>query len=363
MSNLMTAPVTGTGTSEEVTTALVEHLYDAYLNGDMDGVLLYGELILKELADKPNDPVALATAHLFRGWATMVGAMKAARVDVNLYRAGLQEAMREIESILYILLENEELFAERVAAECYIALIEYHLGNTESGARKLELIQSSLGTRPGVGTKVRGIYMRTMSIIARDFLGVEVPSLKSGGTEPDPAHGLSLQATQVQRKPFDLTDETRQQGAAFMEQRDAHGMLELTNDLVLVDPAKLSPDSWHTIWQWHTWALLTLGEASHGAERETYLTAALPFVQQMADEAFHARHPQSFVALATELTVLLRMLGRNDEADLRWQLVCTFVAKTPSPIREQLENDYIRRSLDRIQNLGLNLASRALPVA
>jgi hypothetical protein len=363
MSDVMSAPVTGTGTSEEVTAALMGHLYAAYLDGDLNSVLLYGELILKELANKKDDPVAKATVHLFKGWATMVGAMEAAKVDINLYRAGLREAATEIESILHILLEEESLFAERIAAECYLALIEYHLGNTESGARKLELILSALAARTNVGTKVRNIYIRTMTIIARDFLGVAVPSQEPGAAEPEPFNELGHKAAQVPRERLNLNDETRKQCAALIEQGDAHGMLELTNDLVHVDPNRLTPDAWHMIRRWHAWALVTLGERASGSERQGYFSAVLPLVRELADEAFNTQHTENFVAFAAELSLVLRALGQDDEADMRWQLVCTFVDRAPKAIKAHLHDTYVMRTLDRIRNMGLNLASRALPVA
>ena len=364
MSDLMIAPVTGTGTREAVVDALVGHLHNAYLNGDLDSVILFGRQILEENSDEPDTLFARVTARLFTGWATMVEAMKAATVDVNLYRKGLQEAAREIESVIPLLLEHEELFAERITAECYLALIDYHLGDTEGGARKLELVQHALDVRSGVGTKVRGIYITTLGIIARNFLGFAAPSLGADAAHAAPAAKLDLPpAAHVEREPLGLNDEIRQQCAVLMEQGDARGMLEITDDLVHIDPGKLTPESWSMIRRWHVWALVALGEEAEGSARHDYFTLALPLLRELADEAFTQRHTETFVAMATELTIALRVLGDHDEADMRWKIVCVFVNSAPEPIKTQLYDNHVVTTQDRIQKLGLANNSRILPVA
>lgn len=123
-------------------TDMLPRLWQAYLNGDAVTAEALGTEIFTILGDNPlsTQPKVAATARLFVGWAIMHRTLQTKPLD----RDALRRGMSTIESVQNILLVRDDMFLERVVAECYLALGTFRLGDQDNGRGKLNLLRSAV---------------------------------------------------------------------------------------------------------------------------------------------------------------------------------------------------------------------------
>jgi phage-related protein len=297
---------------DDIVAGLLILMKEANAQDDIDGARHYAAEIMAQLGDEPmaTNPSAAALVQLYLAWTSMIVAGQSTDDpgrQADLYR----EADEQIGSVLHILLERDDLFTERITAECYQAYIAYRLGDAESGRRKMDLVHSALVSRSNMDAQI--VYLETR--IALEHI--------TGAPLPVPTEGMGTVGSAVTAILFPESDPGKGKlNAASPEATlrtalatgDMRRIFDVTTRLLSNEPDDVTQDMWFAVRHAHTRALQHMGAATSDAqERKDLFNTAVSVMQDVVLRASELQRTNIYVVMAVDLVYVLHMLDAHTE--------------------------------------------------